>query len=202
MIFNDLEIVSQKRLYEKMETNLRNEWAPANLENMLETYKRETPDRWWLFEGLEIVLPTITFKDSWSIGDLDFISMPGHTDCSSVVYVKDDKTLFAGDLLFVKRFPWAGDSTTNPDQWIDSFQRILAMDVEKIVPGHGPLCDLDEVEKQLAWMKEVRWIMKGLIEDGATEEEAVNYDYRALYPTVRPEWQKRSYSRWYKVWKN
>lgn len=76
------------------------------------------------------------------------------------------------------------------------------MDVEKIVPGHGPLCGLDEVEKQLAWMKEVRRIMNGLIEDGATEEEAVNYDYRAFYPTDRPEWQKRSYSLWYKVWKD
>ena len=76
----------------------------------------------------------------------------------------------------------------------------IKMDIETIVPGHGPLCDLEEVERQLAWMKEVRWIMQGLIEDGATEEEATSYDYRVLYPTDRPEWQKRSYARWYNVW--
>ena len=201
MVFKDLEIISHKRLYEKMETNLKNEWAPGNLETMLETYKRDAPERWWLFEGLEIVLPTTTFTDRWELEGVEFIHMPGHTDCSSVVYLPDDKTLFAGDLLFVNRFPWAGDPTANPDRWIDSFQRMLGMDIEKIIPGHGPLCDLEEVEKQLEWMKELRWIMKGLIEDGATEEKVINYPYRELYATDRPEWQKRSYSRWYKVWK-
>lgn len=201
MVFKDLEIISHKRLYEKMETNLKNEWASGNLETMLETYKRDAPERWWLFEGLEIVLPTTTFTDLWEIEGVEFIHMPGHTDCSSVVYVPEDKTLFAGDLLFVNRFPWAGDPTANPDKWIEAFQQMLTMDIEKIIPGHGPLCDLEEVERQLEWMKELRWIMKGLIEDGATEEEAINYRYRELYPTDRPEWQKRSYSRWYKVWK-
>jgi len=201
MVFKDLEIISHKRLFEKMDANLKNEWAPGNLEAMLETYKRDAPERWWLFEGLEIVLPTTTFKDRWTLEGIEFIHMPGHTDCSSVVYIPDDKTLFAGDLLFVNRFPWAGDPSANPDQWIESFQKMLEMDIEKIVPGHGPLCDLEEVEKQLEWMKELRWIMKGLIEDGVTEEEVINYKYRELYPTDRPEWQKRSYSRWYKVWK-
>ncbi len=201
MVFKDLEIVSQKRLYEKMENSLRNEWALGNLEKMLETYKKDSPERWWLFEGLEIVLPTTTFTDRWELDGVEFIHMPGHTDCSSIVYVPDDRLVFAGDLLFVNRFPWAGDSTADPDRWIGSFKRLLDMDVETIIPGHGSVCDLDEVEKQLQWMKEVRWIMKGLIEEGATEEKTVSYPYRELYPTDRPEWQKRSYARWYKVWK-
>jgi len=200
MIFKDLEIVSHKRLYEKMEANLENEWAPGNLEKMLDTYKQDAPDRWWLFEGLEIVMPTTTFIDKWEQDGVEFIYLPGHTDCSSVVYVPDDKLLFAGDLLFVERFPWAGDPSANPDEWIEAFKRMLEMDIDTIIPGHGPLCDKEEVQKQLQWMKEVRWIMRGLIEEGATEEEAVSYPYRELYPTDRPEWQKRSFARWYKVW--
>ncbi len=200
MVFKDLEIVSHRRLWEKMETSLKNEWAPGNLEKMLETYRKDAPERWWLFEGLEIVLPTITFTEKWEIEGIEFTNHGGHSDCSSTVYVPDDKTLFAGDLLFVGRFPWAGDPTANPDKWIEAFQSVLKMDIETIVPGHGPLCDLEEVKRQLAWMKEVRWIMQGLIEDGASEEEAISYDYRGLYPTDRPEWQKRSYARWYNVW--
>jgi cyclase len=200
MIFKDLEIVSHRRLFEKMENSLRNEWAPGSLEKMLETYRKDAPERWWLFEGLEIVLPKTTFTDRWELDGVEFLYMPGHTDCCSVVYVPSDKLLFAGDLLFVNRFPWAGDPTANPDRWIESFQKILSMDVEKIIPGHGPVCDKAEVKKQLKWMKELRWIMKGLIEDGATEEEAVSYQYRELYPTDRPEWQKRSLARWYRVW--
>jgi len=201
MIFKDLDIVSHQRLLDKMKQNLENEWAPDNLVKMLETYKNEAPDRWWLFEGLEIVLPNTTFIDKWKIDGVDFIHMPGHTDCSSIVYKLDDKLIFSGDLLFVDRFPWAGDPTANPDQWITSFQRILKMDVEMIIPGHGPPCDKSEVEKQLRWMKEVRSIMKGLINEGATEDDVITHPYPVLYPTDRPEWQKRSFSRWFEFWK-
>lgn len=202
MVFKDLEIVSHRRLWEKMEESLKNEWTPENLKKMLETYKQDAPERWWLFEGLEIVLPTTTFTEKWEIEDIQVINYGGHSDCSSIVYLPDEKVMYAGDLLFVGRFPWAGDPTADPDRWITAFESMLKMDVEKIIPGHGPLCDLDEVEKQLGWMKEIRWIMQGLIRDGATEEEAVSYVYSELYPTDRPEWKKRSFARWFKVWSN
>ena len=201
MIFKDLDIVSHQRLLDKMKQNLENEWAPDNLVKMLETYKKEAPERWWLFEGLEIVLPNTTFIDKWKIDGVDLIHMPGHTDCSSIVYIRDDKLIFSGDLLFVDKFPWAGDPTANPDQWIASFQRILKMDVEMIIPGHGPPCDKSEVEKQLRWMKEVRSIMKGLIDEGTTKDDVISHPYPVLYPTDRPEWQKRSLCRWFEVWK-
>ncbi|MCW4050932.1 MAG: MBL fold metallo-hydrolase [Candidatus Bathyarchaeota archaeon] len=200
MVFEDLEIVSHVNLKKRMAKSLENEWAPGAFEKMLEDIKKDTPERSWLFEGLRIVLPTETFTDKWERKDVEFIYMGGHTDCSSVVYVKDDKALYAGDLLFVNRFPWAGDPTVNPDTWITAFERMLKMNVDHVVPGHGPLCDLDEVEKQLNWMKEVREIMKGLIENGASEEEAISHEYPELYPTDRPERQKLGWSRWYMVW--
>jgi cyclase len=200
MVFEDLKIVAHEALKEKMERSLANEWAPGNLEKMLEAYRRESPERWWLFEGLRIVLPTETFRDRWSLGGVELIHMGGHTDCSSVVYVADDRTLFSGDLLFVGRFPWAGDPTADPDQWIRSLENILEMDVDVIVPGHGPPCDKDEVQRQIKWFKETRWIMRGLIEEGATEEEATAYDYPVLYRSDRPEWVKRNYSHWYRHW--
>jgi hypothetical protein len=34
--------------------------------------------------------------------------------------------------------------------------------------------------------------MRGLIEEGVSEEEALDYGYPVLYATDRPEWQKRS----------
>jgi len=43
MVFKDLEIVSHRRLWEKMEESLRNEWTPENLQKMLDTYKRDAP---------------------------------------------------------------------------------------------------------------------------------------------------------------
>ncbi len=124
--FEDCEIVSHRRLREKMEENLETEWAPGNLEKML--------------EGLRIVLPTSTYDERYALDGIEVIHLPGHTDGSAVIYVPRDRTLFAGDLLFAKTFPWAGDPTADPDEWIISFKAILEMDVDTIVPGHGPVC--------------------------------------------------------------
>ena len=53
--------------------------------------------------------------------------------------VPGDRAVFAGDILFVEGHPviWAGPV----GNWLRACDRILAMDVETIVPGHGPLTD-------------------------------------------------------------
>jgi glyoxylase-like metal-dependent hydrolase (beta-lactamase superfamily II) len=198
--FEDCEIVSHRRLEEKMGERLRTDWAPGNLERMLEEIKKNRPERAYLYEGLRIVLPTKTFEDRYEINGIEMTRLGGHTDCSSVVYVPEDRVLFAGDLMFAKTFPWAGDPTADPDTWIEAFKRMLAMDVETIVPGHGPLCGKDEVRTQLAWFEAVRQEMKRLISGGASEEEAVGHDgYPDFYESAG-ERRENSLRRWYRVW--
>lgn len=136
--FEDCEIVAHRLLKERMEENLRTVWAPANLERMLEDVRKSRPERARLYEGLRIVMPTSTFEERYALEGVEMIHMGGHTAGSSVVYVPDDRVLFAGDLVFAETFPWAGDPSANPDAWIRAFKSILSMDVETIVPGHGP----------------------------------------------------------------
>ena len=198
--FDDCEIVSHRRLKEKMEESLRTDWAPGNLEKMLEDIRKNRPERAWLFEGLRIVLPTKTFDDRFTLDGLEMTNLGGHTDCSSVVYVPEDRVLFAGDLMFAETFPWAGDPTADPDVWIEAYRKILAMDIDTIVPGHGPLCDKGEFEIQLGWFEAVRKEMKGLIAEGASEEEAVAYDgYPDFYESTGDR-RERSLGHWYRVW--
>ncbi len=198
--FEDCEIVSHYRLKERMEESLRNEWAPGNLEKMLEDVRRNRPERAYLFEGLRIVLPTTIFEEAWGVDGVEMIHTGGHTDCSSVVYVPEDRVLFAGDLIFAKTFPWAGDPTADPDAWTEAFERMLSMDVEAIVPGHGPLCDLEEVEAQLEWFEAVREEMRGLIEDGASEEEAISHKGYPEFYESQGDRRERSLSHWYRFW--
>jgi cyclase len=198
--FEDCEIVSHHRLKERMEESLRNEWAPGNLEKMLEDVRRNRPERAYLYEGLRIVLPTSTFEDRYTVDDIEVIHMPGHTDCSSVVHVPSDKVLFAGDLMFAETFPWAGDPTADPDAWIETFKGILAMDIETFVPGHGPLCDKGEFEKQLAWFEAVRDEMKRLISEGASMDEAVDHDGYPDFYTSEGDRRERSLRHWYRFY--
>lgn len=198
--FEDCEIISQIRLKRKVMENLETVWAPGKLEEMLEDVKINRPERAYLFEGLKIVLPDLAFKKKITVDGLDMISLPGHTDCSSIVYDKKDKVIFAGDLMFAKTFPWAGDPTANPDDWIKAFKILLDMDVNTFIPGHGPICTKEEFKKQLSWFEAVRREMNQLIIEGASKEEAVNYPGYPRFYESEGDRRERSLERWYDYW--
>jgi len=200
--FEDCEIVAHARVREKMEEKLRSEWAPGNLEKMLEDLRKNRPEMEWLYEGLRIVLPTTTFDDRFALDGVEIFNTGGHSDCSSIVHVPEDGTLFAGDLVVPKMFPWAGDPTASPDAWIGAFKKILELDAGTIVPGHGPPCDSEEIKIQLAYFEATRGTMARLIAEGASEEEAVNYDgYPEFYESTGGE--KEHYLRaWYRALSN
>jgi glyoxylase-like metal-dependent hydrolase (beta-lactamase superfamily II) len=105
-------------------------------------------------------LPEIMFDDNLTIKsgpyEVQFKYVGGHTECSAYSYFPQDKVIFLGDLLFADEFPWAGDGSSDPDQWIAIFKDVLEMDFEYIVPGHGPLCDKSEIKKQLQLLEELR----------------------------------------------
>ena len=204
--FEDCDIVAHKLVKERMKQGLKAEWAPGNLEGLLEEIRREKPERAWLYDGLRIVLPTTVFEERFVLTDgvrIEMIHTGGHTAGSSIVYVPEDRGLFAGDLIFAQTFPWAGDPSTNPDTWIDAFNTMLRLDVEVIIPGHGPVCDKAEVEFQLAFFEAVREEMQRLIAAGASAEEAAKYEgYPEFYASETPDRRDDSLKHWYKFWMN
>ncbi len=74
---------------------------------------------------------------------------PAHSQGDLMVYVPDAKILFAGDILFMGSTPvmWAGPV----ENWFAALDRILAMDTDAIVPGHGPITDKDGVYQVKAY---------------------------------------------------
>ncbi len=96
------------------------------------------------FHGIEQTGPSRTFDGELTVqvGDkhVELIEVgPAHTGGDVLVFVPDDRTLFTGDILFIDGTPlaWAGPISN----WIAACRRIEAMDVETIVPGHGPITD-------------------------------------------------------------
>jgi glyoxylase-like metal-dependent hydrolase (beta-lactamase superfamily II) len=108
------------------------------------------------FRGIELVLPTQTFDAELTVQvgarEVRLIEVgPAHTRGDTLVYVPADRVLFSGDILFHGGHPiaWAGPVSN----WIDACDRILAMDIEVIVPGHGPLADHDAVRELRAYFE-------------------------------------------------
>ena len=64
---------------------------------------------------------------------------PAHTRGDTIVHVPSEKLVFTGDILFIEGHPilWVGPV----GNWIDACNYINGLDVDTIVPGHGPITD-------------------------------------------------------------
>lgn len=85
---------------------------------------------------------TFTGKMDLSVGgkQVHLIEVgPAHTAGDLLVHIPQDRVVYTGDILFVEGTPimWAGPVRN----WLAACDRILAMDVDTIVPGHGPTTD-------------------------------------------------------------
>ena len=96
------------------------------------------------FEGVTKRLPNTTFtgQTQRQVGDkiVELIEVgPAHTNGDVLVHVPTDKVVFTGDILFIEGHPilWAGPVKN----WINACDRIISMEVDFVVPGHGPVTD-------------------------------------------------------------
>ena len=98
----------------------------------------EVMGRHFTFSDIVNTLPTRTFEDGMTlkVGDksVELLHVgPAHTRGDTLVYVPQDRVVYAGDILFVGGHPvvWAGPV----ENWIKACDRILAWDVDVVVPG-------------------------------------------------------------------
>ncbi len=164
--FQHYPLIASSRMVELYPDLLKGNWSPKGMEEMRQFYAKTEPEFSQQLENIRIITPTHTFTDSYYLGDNNEIELRhtgGHTAGHSTVFCIPERVLFAGDLVFCQEYPYAGDQTNNPIEWMNAFEAILKMPVETIVPGHGPLCDKEEIQKQLAYFRELEtWIQKQL----------------------------------------
>ena len=127
------------------------------------------------FAGVTLRLPDRTFsgEEHVRVGDKEVHLIevgPAHTAGDVLVHVPADRVLFTGDILFVDGAPiaWAGPVA----RWVAACDRILAMDVEVIVPGHGPLCGLEVVTELRNYLLHIESEARRCFEAGLSREEA------------------------------
>jgi glyoxylase-like metal-dependent hydrolase (beta-lactamase superfamily II) len=111
------------------------------------------------FEGINQTLPTTTFEGHLkrSVGDkvVELIEVgPAHTAGDVLAYVPKDRVVYTGDILFIEGHPimWVGPVSN----WIAACDEIMAMDVEAIVPGHGPITDKKGVNELKHYLEYIR----------------------------------------------
>ncbi|HEX3409719.1 MAG TPA: MBL fold metallo-hydrolase, partial [Candidatus Binataceae bacterium] len=96
------------------------------------------------FDNIKVAMPTRTFEGTldYLVGDKNVRLIqvgPAHTRGDVLAYVPADRVIFTGDILFVNGHPiiWAGPI----GNWIKACQLMIDLDVDTVVPGHGPITD-------------------------------------------------------------
>jgi cyclase len=93
-----------------------------------------------------------------------------HTRGDVLVHVPADRVLYTGDLLFVGGHPviWAGPV----ENWIKTCDYILSLDVEVIVPGHGPIADKAAVRELKSYFEYIAAQARHHFDSGVSYVEA------------------------------
>jgi glyoxylase-like metal-dependent hydrolase (beta-lactamase superfamily II) len=102
------------------------------------------------FGAIRLRLPDTTFEGTLEVDvggkRVQLLEVgPAHTRGDVIAYVPSERAVFTGDILFIGSHPimWAGPVAN----WIAACDRILALDVDVVVPGHGPITDKAGVQQ-------------------------------------------------------
>lgn len=119
--------------------------------------------------------PSITFNDhmSFKLGDHTFelYYTPGHSDANISVYVPEEKVVFVGDTVFSDCQIWL--HSCNPDQLFKSLKFLASLDVDYIVPGHGPVITKAGLKENVAFLHDWFSAVANGIAKGWSKEECV-----------------------------
>jgi len=129
--------------------------------------------------------PSITFSEDLTlrVGGHTFELMytPGHTVGQIAVHVPEERVVFTGDTVFCECQTWLYVSSV--DQWLASLDRIARLDVDHVVPGHGPVTTKAYLAVQRAFLMEwVTVVARGIAQGWSKEECIARISFADRFP--------------------
>jgi cyclase len=101
----------------------------------------------------------------------ELIHTPGHTPGQLAVHVPEERVVFTGDTIFSECQTWL--MTSDVDQWLDALETIRRLDVDYILPGHGPVTTKRYLDTQRANLLDWKTAVATAIAKGWSREETV-----------------------------
>jgi glyoxylase-like metal-dependent hydrolase (beta-lactamase superfamily II) len=96
----------------------------------------------------------------------------GHTDGDLVALFVEDRVVHLGDLYFNGRYPnidlEAGGSVR---EWVATIDRVLELDFDAVIPGHGPVTDREGLRVFQHFMRQLAAVGEEAARSGRSLEE-------------------------------
>jgi cyclase len=167
-LFPEAQVIAHQLTRERLDTVGRQGLARA---------KEQSPE----LAAAEVVLPTVLLEQGrlnlhLAKKTLQIFHTPGHSPDSISVLLKEDRILFAGDMMMPLPHFVDGD----PDELARSMQSIPAMSLENVVQGHGELVlrgEIDDaVRSNLKYLENVRRKAEQVVKRGRPREALRDID--------------------------
>ncbi len=182
----DIEIIAHRQLAEILKEKFTTAWN----QQVIDDWKVEEPEMAPMLELMNFKAPTITFEEKYVVHDgelsVEFFHSGGHTGSSSYAYFPADRILFGADEVNAHVWPFISDPSGSPERWITFYQHILNMEIDMIIPGHGPLVGKDHIQEHLDFLLKLKSAVKTELAVG--KELTVENVPKFGYPPAE-EWQ-------------
>ena len=137
-------------------------------------------------------LPTITYNDSitfyFNEDKIDVYHLPhAHTDGDSIIYFNKRNIIHTGDIYVNGRYPFIDHSSGGSiDGIITGIEKIISIidNETKIIPGHGLLSNIGELQDYLIMLKDLRQQVLKMVNNGATLNEIIKSDITSKYDNL------------------
>jgi len=94
---------------------------------------------------------------------------PAHTRGDLVVYFPDQHAVSTGDLFLNNSCPFMDEG--DMENWVAALDHILALPVERVVPGHFAVAGRDELRHFRGYLAALRDQVSGMVRQGKTLEQ-------------------------------
>jgi len=141
------------------------------------------PDRETYFKDPNKGTVVFTGDIKLRVGDHTFhlLHTPGHTRGQIAVHVPEERVVFTGDTIFHDCQTWLMESDV--PGWLDALERVRLLDVDHLLPGHGPVTTTDYVATQRSVLLDWVSAVAAAVAKGWSREETVaRVNFADRYP--------------------
>ncbi len=132
-------------------------------------------------EGTEPVHADKVFEDSFSLSlgntRLELIHAGhAHTPGDIVVWLKDEGIVFSGDIVYIDRMLRVGSHSVS-SSWLQAFEAMAALNPGFIIPGHGPVTNLEKAGRDTrGYLEFIRSAVQTFMDQGGGIEDISSID--------------------------